>query len=81
MVGYASIGVELKYLIAAAFMSALTGLAMAKILVPPAAEEQDHHQDVVIPRATNVIEAAADGAMSGLNIAVAVGPPCWRSSG
>ena len=54
---------------------------MAKILVPPAAEEQDHHQDVVIPRATNVIEAAADGAMSGLNIAVAVGPPCWRSSG
>ncbi len=73
LVGYASIGVELKYLIAAAFMSAPAGLAMAKILVPPAAEEQDHHQDVVIPRATNVIEAAADGAMSGLNIAVAVG--------
>lgn len=72
-VGYASLGVELKYLIAAAFMSAPAGLAMAKILVPPGAEEVDHHQDVEIPRATNVIEAAADGAMSGLNIAVAVG--------
>ena len=73
LVGYASIGVELKYLIAAAFMSAPAGLAMAKILVPPGADEEDHHEDVVIPRATNVIEAAADGAMSGLNIAVAVG--------
>jgi len=41
LVGYASIGVELKYLIAAAFMSAPAGLAMAKILVPPAAEGQD----------------------------------------
>ena len=73
LVGYASIGVELKYLIAAAFMSAPAGLAMAKILVPPSVEEVDHHQDVEIPRATNVIEAAADGAMAGLNIAVAVG--------
>ncbi|MDH0435457.1 NupC/NupG family nucleoside CNT transporter [Aeromonas caviae] len=73
LVGYASIGVELKYLIAAAFMSAPAGLAMAKILVPPAAQEEDHHEDVEIPRATNVIEAAADGAMAGLNIAVAVG--------
>ena len=49
------------------------GLAMAKILLPPAAQEEDHHEDVEIPRATNVIEAAADGAMAGLNIAVAVG--------
>ncbi|MDO2948276.1 NupC/NupG family nucleoside CNT transporter [Aeromonas simiae] len=73
LVGYASIGVELKYLIAAAFMSAPAGLAMAKILVPPTEAEEDHHEDVVIPRATNVIEAAADGAMAGLNIAVAVG--------
>lgn len=73
LVGYASIGVELKYLIAAAFMSAPAGLAMAKILMPPAEQEQDHHQDVEIPRATNVIEATADGAIAGLNIAVAVG--------
>ena len=73
LVGYASIGVELKYLIAAAFMAAPAGVAMAKILLPPAAQEEDHHEDVEIPRATNVIEAAADGAMAGLNIAVAVG--------
>ena len=62
-----------RYPDTAAFMSAPAGLAMAKILVPPAAQEEDHHEDVEIPRATNVIEAAADGAMAGLNIAVAVG--------
>ncbi|WP_299490593.1 NupC/NupG family nucleoside CNT transporter [uncultured Shewanella sp.] len=75
MVGYAAIGVDLNYLIAAAFMSAPAGLLMAKMLFPPQKGEQ--HQDeitsVEIPRATNVVEALADGAMSGLRIAVAVG--------
>jgi len=34
MVGYAGLGVELRYLIAASFMSAPAGLMMAKLLVP-----------------------------------------------
>ncbi|HAH03301.1 MAG TPA: NupC/NupG family nucleoside CNT transporter, partial [Vibrio sp.] len=74
-VGYASLGVDLNYLIAAAFMSAPAGLLMAKILVPGSADEAQENieSDVEIPRATNVVEAMADGAMSGLRIAVAVG--------
>ncbi|WP_217521295.1 NupC/NupG family nucleoside CNT transporter [Vibrio metschnikovii] len=74
LVGYASLGVNLNYLIAAAFMSAPAGLLMAKMLFP---ETQTHQQkaeiDIDIPKATNVVEAMADGAMSGLRIAVAVG--------
>ncbi|MDH5895320.1 NupC/NupG family nucleoside CNT transporter [Vibrio splendidus] len=75
LVGYASLGVDLNYLIAAAFMSAPAGLLMAKILVPGNADESQENieSDVEIPRATNVVEAMADGAMSGLRIAVAVG--------
>ncbi|MEZ9907182.1 NupC/NupG family nucleoside CNT transporter [Vibrio sp. 10N.261.51.A3] len=75
LVGYASLGVDLNYLIAAAFMSAPAGLLMAKILVPDSADDAQENieSDVEIPRATNVVEAMADGAMSGLRIAVAVG--------
>lgn len=75
LVGYASLGVELNYLIAAAFMSAPAGLLMAKIMLP-----ETEHVDAVIaqdeldlPKSTNVVEAIADGAMSGVKIAVAVG--------
>lgn len=75
LVGYASLGVDLNLLIAAAFMSAPAGLLMAKILVPPS--DQSHNEDeitsVELPRAANVVEALADGAMSGLRIAVAIG--------
>ena len=73
--GYASLGVDLNFLIAAAFMSAPAGLLMAKIMMPEtdsAAQDMDLDQ-VEMPRATNVVEAMADGAMSGLRIAVAVG--------
>ncbi|MDA0147055.1 NupC/NupG family nucleoside CNT transporter [Vibrio sp. LaRot3] len=76
LVGYASLGVDLNYLIAAAFMSAPAGLLMAKIMVPESgsttAPDIDMN-DVEMPKATNVVEAMADGAMSGLRIAVAVG--------
>ncbi|ELK5319569.1 NupC/NupG family nucleoside CNT transporter [Vibrio vulnificus] len=75
LVGYASLGVELNYLIAAAFMSAPAGLLMAKILMPEteAQAEDVLMENVEMPKATNVVEAMADGAMSGLRIAVAVG--------
>lgn len=75
LVGYASLGVDLNYLIAAAFMSAPAGLLMAKILMPEAdvtVPEVDINE-VEIPRATNVVEALADGAMAGVRIAVSVG--------
>ncbi|KHT50128.1 NupC/NupG family nucleoside CNT transporter [Vibrio sinaloensis] len=75
LVGYASLGVDLNFLIAAAFMSAPAGLLMAKIMVPETqtAEAEVDMNNVEIPRATNVVEAMADGAMAGLRIAVAVG--------
>ncbi len=75
LVGYASLGVELNYLIAAAFMSAPAGLLMAKIMLPET-EKVDvvtAEDELDLPKATNVIEAIADGAMSGVKIAVAVG--------
>ncbi len=54
LVGYASLGVDLNYLIAAAFMSAPAGLLMAKILVPGSADDvqENIESDVEIPRAT-----------------------------
>ncbi|MGF1733938.1 NupC/NupG family nucleoside CNT transporter [Photobacterium satsumensis] len=75
LVGYASLGVELNFLIAAAFMSAPAGLLMAKMMVPPSEQgnDEDEITSVELPRATNVVEALADGAMSGVRIAVAVG--------
>lgn len=75
LVGYASLGVDLNYLIAAAFMSAPAGLLMAKILVPETEmiNPESELDNADMPKATNVVEAMADGAMSGLRIAVAVG--------
>ncbi|ENM5734561.1 NupC/NupG family nucleoside CNT transporter [Vibrio mimicus] len=75
LVGYASLGVELNYLIAAAFMSAPAGLLMAKIMLPET-EKIDvvtADDELDLPKSTNVVEAIADGAMSGVKIAVAVG--------
>lgn len=48
---------------------------MAKILMPEteAQAEDVQMENVEMPKATNVVEAMADGAMSGLRIAVAVG--------
>ncbi len=72
--GYAGLGVDLKYLIAASFMAAPGGLLMAKILVPETVtpveqtaiemEKSDH---------SNAIDALAAGAMNGMKVSVAIG--------
>lgn len=72
----------LPYLLAASFMSAPGGLLMAKIIMPdvppmPAADQDIQIADPVDPvveveRAENVIMAAANGAQTGVRIAVAV---------
>ncbi len=77
LAGYAGLGIELKYLIAASFMAAPGGLLMAKIICP----ETDHDKivdksvdyDEENDKPTNVIDAAASGAASGLKLAVNVG--------
>ena len=76
LAGYAMMGAELKYLLAAAFMAAPGGLLMAKIVMPddevvPAGAhekfkmEPSHHK--------NVILAAATGTADGLRLAVNIG--------
>ena len=76
MVGYATIGIELEYLIAASFMAAPGGLMMAKIMLPETGtpinqladlSEQDN------PEHANIFDAAANGATSGLKLAANVG--------
>jgi len=77
LAGYAGLGIELKYLIAASFMAAPGGLLMAKIICPETEHDKivdeavDYGDDDDKP--TNVIDAAASGAASGLKLAVNVG--------
>ena len=77
MAGYAGLGIELKYLIAASFMAAPGGLLMAKIIYPEIEPDKiiqesiDFDEDDDKP--ANVIDAAASGAASGLKLAVNVG--------
>ncbi|WP_312382650.1 NupC/NupG family nucleoside CNT transporter [Atlantibacter subterraneus] len=77
LVGYASMGIEIRYLVAASFMSAPGGLLMAKILYPET--EAENVADVSADMAAgeekpiNVVEAATNGASSGLQLAVNVG--------
>ena len=81
LAAYASLIGEhlLPYLLAASFMSAPGGILMAKIMMPddPAATdvepepvgEDDHGEE----RPANIIMAAAQGAQTGVKLAVAVG--------
>lgn len=75
MAGYASMGVELNYLIAASFMSAPGGLLFAKLLLPetgkPVRKVKVYQDDE--DRPANVFDAAAQGASSGLQLALNVG--------
>ncbi|MDJ0700151.1 MAG: NupC/NupG family nucleoside CNT transporter [Woeseiaceae bacterium] len=75
MMAYATMGVELKYLITASFMAAPGGLLIAKIMMPEteARTEQEElalEEDPDAP--VNVFEAIGNGAMTGLQIAVSV---------
>ncbi|WP_104038515.1 NupC/NupG family nucleoside CNT transporter [Vibrio jasicida] len=72
--GYAALGIELKYLIAASFMAAPGGLLMAKILVPER-EVSAHQGAIQLEKSedSNIVDALASGAMNGVKVAVAVG--------
>lgn len=77
LVGYASMGIDIRYLVAASFMSAPGGLLMAKMMFPET--EPDKVADVSSigfgseDRPINIVEAATNGASSGLKLAVNVG--------
>jgi concentrative nucleoside transporter, CNT family len=79
LAAYASMGIRIDYLIAAAFMSAPGGILMAKIIMPddPDAPAIDDPAIAVVDgeeeRPANIIMAAAQGAQTGVRLAVAVG--------
>ncbi|MFY8282480.1 NupC/NupG family nucleoside CNT transporter [Pseudoalteromonas sp. SSMSWG5] len=75
MAGYVTIGVELKYLIAASFMAAPGGFLMAKMIVPETETPKEDLADLEIQeeKPVNVIDAAASGAANGMQLALNVG--------
>lgn len=74
LAGYAMIGVPVEYLIAACFMSAPGGLLFAKLLMPETETPASTLEDIEAEDApVNVIDAAANGASSGLHLALNVG--------
>lgn len=78
LAAYASMGIRIDYLVAAAFMSAPGGICMAKIIMPDPAglaepASDGEHPEKGEPRPANIIMAASEGAQTGVKLAVAVG--------
>ncbi len=73
LAGYASLGVNLNYLIAASFMAAPGGLLMAKLIIPETETPDDGKGGMESSDSVNLVDAAATGASSGLKLAVNVG--------
>jgi CNT family concentrative nucleoside transporter len=89
LAAYASMGISIDYLLAASFMAAPGGILMAKIIFPDVPDSMDGQlplgdvpEDEIIAIAeashdeeapANLIMAAAQGAQTGVRLAVAVG--------
>lgn len=73
--GYAAMGMEMRYLLAASFMAAPGGLLYAKIMQPecekPAEEFRGFAEEEDAP--SNILDAAALGAATGMKLALNVG--------
>ena len=87
LAAYASMGIRIDYLVAAAFMSAPGGILMAKLIMPDEPPVPTEVADEALPnphvaprlasddeeRPANIIMAASQGAQTGVKLAVAVG--------
>lgn len=87
LAAYASMGIRIDYLVAAAFMSAPGGILMAKLIMPDEPPVPAEVADEALPnphvkpslasdeeeRPANIIMAASQGAQTGVKLAVAVG--------
>ncbi|WP_263263455.1 NupC/NupG family nucleoside CNT transporter [Pseudomonas sp. RIT-PI-S] len=77
LLGYAGLGVDLRYLIAACFMSAPGALLMAKLMEPETEQVVEAEALAVLDdkqsKPANILDAAAEGAQVGLRLAMAVG--------
>ena len=78
LIAYTALGVRLDLLVTASFMAAAGGLLMGKILVPETETPFDiaNFKEATIDedpnKASNVIEAATNGALTGLQIMLSV---------
>lgn len=75
LVGYAMLGIPLKYLLTASIMNAPASLCIAKLMFPETdqpltGEEVRMEKDT---ESSNILDAAANGTLSGLKLAVNVG--------
>ena len=76
MAAYATMGVDLKYLITASFMAAPGGLLMAKMLMPETERRDvkfDPEETGGIDKPVNIFDAIGSGAATGLTLALNVG--------
>lgn len=75
LAGYAQLGVEMKYLLAASFMAAPGGLLFAKLILPEVEKPEEVRLDFAEgdEKPVNVVDAAAHGAATGLRLALNVG--------
>jgi len=76
MMGYAQMGVDLKYLITASFMAAPGALMMAKIMMPETEPHDERPHTELVDEAdqpVNIFEAIGNGALTGMQVAMAVG--------
>ncbi|MDW7746961.1 NupC/NupG family nucleoside CNT transporter [Halomonas sp.] len=79
LAGYAAMGVPMEYLVAASFMAAPGGLLFAKLIMPETREPEDsvskieEEREEEADKPSNVIDAAAAGASSGLMLAANIG--------
>jgi CNT family concentrative nucleoside transporter len=75
LAGYVSFGIDAGHLLAASVMSAPAALVMARILVPETQQSLTKGKVEIHTEKTsvNVIDAAADGASQGLQLALNVG--------
>ena len=75
LAGYIAYGIDARYLIAASVMSAPAALVIGKIIFPQK-EKTQTEGDVKLPdieAGSNVVEAASNGIIDGLKLAVNVG--------
>ncbi|ADN75432.1 nucleoside transporter [Ferrimonas balearica DSM 9799] len=76
LAGYAMMGVDMQYLLAASFMAVPGGILFAKLILPETTtpdyvvEKSTHFSE---KRPENMLAAAGEGAASGLKLAAAIG--------
>ncbi|HAT1558037.1 TPA: NupC/NupG family nucleoside CNT transporter, partial [Aeromonas hydrophila] len=76
LAGYAMMGVDMQYLLAASFMAAPGGILFAKLIIPETSRPDyvfDNSIQFDGKKPENVLAAAGEGASSGLKLAAAIG--------